>query len=210
MRFVLLMFLLSCLSACEYFFIPSPYALPEATETGANTAGFRIGDQVIIPMANAFSSRPAELGHSLQSYKIWLHISCYNERRNMKYKFSLELIDSLYDDGVFLANKGCDSYSFSQTFCVKLEDNEAGITYYGSPNHRFELNLNRFELGQWEFNPYVFSDGDTFYTHSRSVLAAGTFSGVLTSSRGELITVDDGRFDLSSTESNRFFPNVGQ
>lgn len=185
-------------TSCGNLFEAPPLALPEATATGANTAGFRIGNQVIVPMANAFT-RPAELGHSVEWYKLWMHISCYNERRNMKYKFSLELLDSLYEGGAFLANKGCDSYRFAQTFCVKLEDNQQGIIYYGKTDHAFELRFSKFELGAWEFAPYLIR-GDTLYTHKRSVLAAGTFSGVLASTQGALLTVSDGRFDFGDEE----------
>lgn len=186
-------------SACGYIFQPNPLPLPEATQTGANTAGFRIGEEVVVPLTT-FMSKRQPLHSAAQSSDLWMHISCYSENRQMDYDFELKLRDSLYQAGSFLATEACGEFYTRPSFCVTLEDKRRKITYAADPNHAFSLTINHYELGPLVFAPSISFAGDTLYTHRRSVICSGTFRGVLSSSNGRLISLEDGRFDFQDVE----------
>lgn len=108
--------------------------------------------------------------------------------------------DSLYEGAVFRAQQGCRT-AISYDLCVTLEDRNKQLIYAGNPNHTFELLVTRLSLGDWE--PIIrIIDADTLHFAERTVFCSGTFSGVLATEAGDLITIERGRFDFSDFEQS--------
>lgn len=186
-------------TSCGHILEPSPLQLPEATQTGANTAGFRIGEEVIVPLTT-FMSKRQPLHGSAQPSDLWMYISCFSESREMDYDFQLKLRDSLYQAGSFLATEACGEFYTRPSFCVTLEDKRRKITYTADPNHAFSLTINHYAPGPLVFAPSISFAGDTMFTHRRSVICSGIFKGVLRGSNGRLINLEDGRFDFQDVQ----------
>lgn len=186
-------------TSCGNIFQPSPLQLPEATQTGANTAGFRIGEEVVVPIERAFSKYTSHTGNA-QTWELSMFIDCVSDYRKMHYEFDLILRDSLILNTTYLANAACGEYYTRPSFCVTLEDKRRNITYAADPNHAFSLTINHYAPGPLVFAPSISFAGDTMYTHRRSVICSGTFKGVLRSSNGRLINLEDGRFDFQDVQ----------
>lgn len=194
-RRVLFLFVLFLFTSCELLFPPAPLFVPPATTTGENTIGFYLGEDGIVPTKGIMVDN---LGYNVQSNRIYVYFNCKNERRGLNYRFNLEVQDSLYEGAVFKAQHGCRNPT-SYDLCVNLEDRNKEIIYAGNPNHAFELQVTRLSLGDWQ--PIIrISGGDTLHLSERTVLCSGTFSGVLATESGDLITIEDGRFDFSDFE----------
>lgn len=196
--FYLLGFLLLGLVGCLPF-LPPLNPLPDATYIGANKAGFMIGEDVIIPQGGVLTRN---FSHNVQTNRMLMYIKCAAERRSVKYEFELELRDSLFAGGSFLSDRQCSwqTYLPFKAFCVKLEDLNTGRVYAGHPDHQFELLITHMIYGDLRTSIRVDANGDTLRSSSRSLICAGTFSGTLAATNGELITIEKGRFDFSDSE----------
>lgn len=194
-RGLLFLIILFLFTGCELLFPPDPFFVPPATKTGENTVGFYLGEAGIIPTGGIMVQN---LGHNVQSNRIYVYLHCKNERRGLNYRFNLEVQDSLYEGAVFRAQQGCRN-SLGNAFCVGLEDRNKQVYFAGNPNHTFELMVTHLELGDWEaFSQIIGSD--TLQSFRRTVVCSGTFSGILATEEGSLITIDGGRFDFSDVE----------
>lgn len=183
------------LPSCSLFM--PPLTLPEATQTGANTIGFRLDDEVLKPNA-WFKANP--LSYSLTPKSLWVSFHCTSDSRKMDYDFHLEINDSLYTGAVLLANGLC-SYTVrpKPAFCVNLEDDLNGGIYWTQGAKPFELRITHFEKGDTVF--YETPSADTVIrTGYITYICSGTFSGTLTKGSEEMF-VSDGRFDFSDTHS---------
>ena len=194
-RGLLVLIILFLFTGCELLFPPDPLFVPPATTTGENTVGFYLGKDGIIPTGGIFIDN---LGHNVQSNRIYVYFNCKNERRGLNYRFNLEVQDSLYEGAVFRAQQGCRN-AIGYDLCVNLEDRNNQSHYAGNPNHTFELRVTRLSLGDWQPIIRIIS-GDTLRLSERTVVCSGTFSGVLVNESGELITIERGRFDFSDFE----------
>ncbi len=182
-------------TSCELLFPPDPFFVPPATTTGENTVGFFLGKDGIIPTGGILVDN---LGHNVQSNRIYVYMNCKNERRGLNYRFNLEVQDSLYEGAVFKAQQSCRN-AYGNDLCVNLENRNTQLIYAGNPNHTFELRVTRLALGDWQ--PIVrIIGGDTLHLSERTVICSGTFTGVLASESGELIAIESGRFDFSDYE----------
>jgi hypothetical protein len=196
-RLLLFLTTLFFFTSCELLFPPDPFFVPPATTTGENTVGFYLGIDGIIPTGGILVDN---LGHNVQSNRIYVYLNCKNERRGLNYRFNLEVQDSLYEGAVFKAQQSCRN-SFSYNLCVNLEDRNKQLIYAGNPNHTFELRVTRLSLGDWQ--PIIrIIGGDTLRLSERMVICSGTFSGVLATESGDLITIERGRFDFSDYEQS--------
>ncbi|MBA4303244.1 MAG: hypothetical protein C0424_03355, partial [Sphingobacteriaceae bacterium] len=71
--FFVLLLLLGSLTACLKDTSWGNYQLPEATRTGANTVGFKLGETVIVP---AGWTRANNLSSDASSTRIYIHLRC--------------------------------------------------------------------------------------------------------------------------------------
>lgn len=198
--FFVLLLLLGSLTACLKDTSWGNYQLPEATRTGANTVGFKLGETVIVP---AGWLRGGSLGTDANSKRIYIGFSCTNGRMNLDHDFKLEINDSIYQGATFTANKDCSrrDYFPPRSMCTSLTDNEKGKHYGGGIQHPFSLRVEYFERRLTHTRMVLGSQGDSVLQRFYNVICAGTFSGVLATSTGELVTISEGRFDLDGSET---------
>ncbi|MFN3528826.1 MAG: hypothetical protein ACK417_02765 [Bacteroidia bacterium] len=84
--------------------------------------------------------------------------------------------------------------------CVTLENKNTGRIYEGNVNHAFDLRISHLAYGALTPALWLSSFVDTIRTHQRSIICSSSFSGTLAAANGDLISIEDGRFDFSSHE----------
>lgn len=176
------------------------YQLPEATRTGANTVGFKLGQTVLVP---AGWTRANNLSTDASSTRIYINLRCKSDRQNLDHTFKLEIRDSIYAGAIFKANNPCSwqLYLPNGSMCTSLSDGIKGKQFDGGNDHTFTLRVEHFERHLTSTRMVLGSQGDSVLQRSYKVICAGTFSGVLATSAGELATISEGRFDLQSSET---------
>lgn len=176
------------------------YQLPEATRTGANTVGFKLGQTVLVP---AGWTRANNLSTDASSTRIYINLRCKSDRQNLNHTFKLEIRDSIYAGAIFKANNPCSwqLYLPNGSMCTSLSDDIKGKQFGGGNDHTFTLRVEHFERQVTSTRMVLGSQGDSVLQRNYRVICAGTFSGVLATSAGELVTISDGRFDLEGSET---------
>lgn len=174
--------------------ITPPLALPEATQTGANTIGFELDEEVVKPRA-WFKANP--LSYSLTPKQLWVSFHCYFEMRDIDFEFVMEINDSLYTGAVLEANGLC-SFQSRHTFCANLKDELRGV-FWTQGKKPFELRITHFERGDTLYTETPSGD-TTLRRGSIQYICAGTFSGTLVKGTEEIF-VSNGRFDFSANHS---------
>lgn len=196
----ILLLLVTALTACLKDTSWGNYQLPEATRTGANTVGFKLGETVIVP---AGWTRANNLSSDASSTRIYIHLRCKSDRQNLDHTFEMEIRDSIYAGALFEAKNPCSwqLYLPNGSMCTSLTDNEKGKHYGGGIQHPFSLRVEYFERRLTHTRMVLGSQGDSVLQRFYHVICAGTFSGVLATSTGELVAISEGRFDLDGSET---------